>query len=290
MKKRFLSKLLYLPAFVSVFALTGCKTQMSGILNPKGIITFHERQLMFDSLALMMIVVLPVIIMSLAFVWRFHQSHDDSEYLPNWSHNNMLEAIWWGVPIAIVLILAIMTWETSHRLDPYRKIDNVPGKVLPIQAVALPWKWLFIYPEQNIATVNYVKIPQGQQVEFFLTTDNVPMSSFFIPQLASQLYAMAGMRTRLHVVATHAGSFFGLNSQYNGEGFSGMTFKADVVDPKEFKDWSAQVYRGSPALNGDAYKLVRKPSMSNPVEYYSNVKPGLFNSIIESYKSYHHPN
>lgn len=289
MSKRFLNKLLYLPAFVLLLTLTGCKTQMSGILDPKGIIAFQERQLMFDSLALMMIVVLPVIIMSLAFVWRFHQSKDDSEYLPNWSHNTMLESIWWGVPIAIIMILGIMTWETTHSLDPYKKIENVPGEILPIQAVALPWKWLFIYPEQNIATVNYLKIPRGRQVEFFLTTDNVPMSSFFIPQLGSQIYTMAGMRTRLHLVATHMGSFRGLNSQYNGDGFSGMTFQTEVVDPQEFKDWAAQVYRGSPELSSATYQTVRQPTIANPVEYYANVAPGLFDTIIESYNAAHHP-
>ena len=283
-------KNLLLVTLFSIYAaaLTGCNEAVSGILDPKGVIAFQERELLFDSLALMMIVVIPVIIMSFAFLYRYHHSQDTSEYRPNWCHNTLLESIWWGVPIAIILILAIMTWETSHSLDPYKKI-NAEAETLEIQVVALPWKWLFIYPKQNIATVNLLEIPLDRQVEFFLTTDNVPMSSFFVPQLGSQIYAMAGMRTRLHLLATHLGTFRGLNTQYNGGGFSDMYFDTKVVDDAEFDSWVASTRTTSSPLTSEVYHLLREPTVAQPVLSFADVTPDLFTTIIQSYGMSHHP-
>lgn len=243
---------------------------------------------MVNALALMIIVVLPVIIMSIAFVWRYHQSKDDSEYLPNWSHSSMLESIWWGVPIAIIVILAVMTWTTTHSLDPYETIA-APGETLEVQVVALPWKWLFIYPKQDIASVNLLALPKDRQVEFFLTTDNVPMSAFMVPQLGSQIYAMAGMRTQLHLVATELGTFEGYNTQYNGAGFSTMRFDTKVLDETELNHWFQEVKSGLNGLTADAYSELRKPTIASPVQTFSSVTPGLFTTIIESYQSSHHP-
>jgi len=256
---------------------------MAGVLNPQGIIAYEERQLLFDALALMLIVVIPVIIMSFAFVVRYRASHKTAEYKPNWCHNVFLESFWWGVPCVIILILGVYTWHATHKLDPYRKI-LVPGKVLRIEAVALPWKWLFIYPEQNIATINYVVLPRNQQVEFWLTSDNVPMSSFFIPQLGSQIYTMAGMRTRLHLVGEEDGVFEGLNSQYNGDGFSDMHFIVKVVEPNELQSWISKVSKSGNLLNEENYKSLLQPTIANKVEYFSWVQPNLFQSIIETYK------
>ena len=145
-------KLIKLAAILlAVFSLNGCHQSLTGVLNPKGLITYEERQVLFDVLALMLIVVIPVIVMSFAFVIRYRASHSQAEYKPNWSDNSLLETIWWGIPCVLILVLGIMIWKLTHKLDPYRKI-NVPGKPMLIEAVALPWKWLFIYPEQNIAT------------------------------------------------------------------------------------------------------------------------------------------
>lgn len=286
--KRVLKRLLGVLAVGLLIPLSGCKGELAGILNPKGVIAFEERQLMFDALALMLIVVLPVIIMSIAFVWRYHHSKDDSEYRPNWSHNSMLESIWWGVPISIILILGVMTWSTTHSLDPYEAIP-ANGETLEIQVVALPWKWLFIYPKQDIASVNLLELPKDRQVEFFLTTDNVPMSAFMVPQLGSQIYTMAGMRTQLHLVATELGTFEGYNTQYNGDGFDAMRFDTKVVDEAELNLWFQQVKSGSDSLTAAAYKEIRKPTMVSPVQTFSSVVPGLFTTIIESYQSSHHP-
>jgi len=272
-----------------VLCLCGCGAEVAGVLNPKGVIAFEERQLLFDSLALMLIVVLPVIIMSFAFVYRYHQSRSGSEYKPDWCHSALLESIWWGVPMAIILILGIMTWTTTHELDPYNKID-VPGKPLQINVVALPWKWLFIYPEQKIATVNHLVLEKGRQVEFLLTTDNVPMSAFFIPQIGSQIYTMAGMRTRLHLIPTHIGTFRGLNSQYNGDGFSDMYFDVNVVVKKDLDRWYRKIKSSKKTLSAKAYKKLRQASIADPVQTFSKVEPNLFTTIIQSYQSPTHPN
>lgn len=269
-------------------ALSGCGHEVAGVLAPKGVIAFEERELLFDSLALMMIVVLPVIIMSFAFLYRYHHRKDQSDYRPNWSHNTLLESIWWGVPIAIIFIIATMTWTTTHTLDPYQKIDP-NAETLQIEVVALPWKWLFIYPAQNIATVNLLEIPRGRQVEFLLTTDNVPMSSFFVPQLGSQIYAMAGMQTRLYLLGTETGTFRGLNTQYNGAGFSDMYFDTKVVEVEEFDAWVKATHAASEPLSTERYRQLREPTIAQPVLTFSNAEPHLFHTIIMSYGMSHHP-
>jgi cytochrome o ubiquinol oxidase subunit II len=158
-------KKLALP-LICVLLLTSCSSgHLYGVLNPKGLVATQERKIMFDCIALMLIVVIPVIIMSFAFTSRYNAKKNNPDYKPNWAHNTFLECIWWGVPCVLIVILGIITWQSSHKLDPYRKLD-IPGKTLVIQAVSLQWKWLFIYPKQDIATVNYIEIPKDQQVEF----------------------------------------------------------------------------------------------------------------------------
>ncbi len=273
-------------AVLAMLGLSGCHTPITGVLNPKGVITYQERQLLFDSLALMLIVVIPVIIMSFAFVFRYRAAHKKVQhsYKPNWSHSFLLESIWWGVPCLIIIVLGILTWKKTHSLDPYRKIPGTVGKPLLVQAVALPWKWLFIYPKQGIATINSLVIPKGKQVQFWLTSDNVPMSAFFIPQLGSQIYTMAGMRTRLHIIATQDGTFQGLNAQYNGDGFSDMHFETHVVEPKAFDVWVSKVKSSGSALSASAFQKVRKPSIKAPPKLFSSFEPNLFKKIIMSYK------
>ncbi len=279
------SKLLLIASFLF---LCGCENNFTGVLNPKGVVAFKERQLLFDCIALMLIVVIPVIIMSFAFAFRYRQSHPVKDYKPNWSHSVLLESIWWGVPCVIILILGILTWKMTHKLDPYRPIDGA-GKPMKVQVVALPWKWLFIYPEQNIATVNTLVLPVNKQTEFFLTSDNVPMSAFFVPQIGSQIYTMAGMRTRLHLLPTSEGIYEGLNSQYNGDGFSEMHFKVKVVSQDEMKKWFAKAKRSSKSLSQATYRVVRQPTIADPAALYSGVAPGLFKQIIKSYHAPTHP-
>ncbi|WP_172952129.1 COX aromatic rich motif-containing protein [Candidatus Coxiella mudrowiae] len=271
-------------SILSVLTLVGCRTMMTGILSPAGVITYEEKQLFFDSLALMLIVVIPVLIMSFTFIVRYRASHKTSDYQPNWGHSVLLEAIWWGIPMAIIFVLGIITWTMSHKLDPYRPIIiKGAGKPMVIQVVALPWKWLFIYPEQNIATVNYLEIARSKQVEFMFTNDNVPMSAFFIPQLGSQIYTMAGMRTRLHLIASRDGTYEGLDSQYNGDGFSDMCFDVKVVEPNELQRWFAEVKRSGEKLTPPMYEKLIQPSIKEPVHYYSSVVSNLFSQIMIKY-------
>ncbi|KTD78771.1 ubiquinol oxidase subunit II [Legionella waltersii] len=264
-------------------SLGGCKEHFIGMLNPKGIIAFEQRKLFFDTLALMLIVVLPVIIMSITFVYHYQVSHRTKDYKPNWGHNFYLEVLWWGIPCVIILVLAIMTWKKTHELDPYRPIAGQAQKPLLVQVIALPWKWLFIYPEQNIATVNYLKVPLGQQVEYWITADNVPMSAFFIPQLGSQIYAMAGMRTRLHLLASEPGVYDGLNTQYNGDGFSDMHFEVHVVEPQTLQQWFTEVKKSPDGLTDASYNQLLYPSIADKPKLFSGVQNDLFDKVIMTY-------
>lgn len=271
-----------------VLFLSGCDVD-KGILSPKGVVAFEERELFFNSAAIMSMVVLTVIIMSIIFVYHYRDGNNKTEYKPEWCHSVFLECIWWGVPCLIILILSIYTWIATHKLDPYRKL-NYPGKVMNVQVVALPWKWLFIYPDSQIATINKLVLPKNKQVEFYLTSDNVPMSAFFIPQLGSQIYTMAGMRTRLHLIPTHLGTFEGLNATYNGDGFAGMRFKVEIVSEDDFNQWQQSVQASAAILDLAALESLRKPSINNAEEYFSNADTTLFNKLIHKYMmSAEHP-
>lgn len=274
---------LFVSAIVLMFSLTGCKENFTGLLNPKGIIAYHERKLFFDTLALMLIVVLPVIVMSFTFIYHYQVSHRIRDYEPNWSHSYFLESIWWGIPCVIITVLAILTWKKSHELDPYQSIAGMDSPPMVVQVIALPWKWLFIYPEQNIATVNYLEIPVNKQVEFWITTDNVAMSAFFIPQLGSQIYAMAGMRTRLHLLGNEVGIYDGMNTQYNGDGFSDMHFPVHVVTDEEMTQWVDSIKKSDKQLTQDSYNNLLIPSKANLPEFYTGVEPELFNNAINLY-------
>ena len=268
-----------------VLSLCGCQEHFIGMLNPKGIIALDQRKLFFDTLALMLIVVLPVIIMSITFVYHYQVSHKIRDYKPNWGHNTYLEALWWGIPCVIILVLATVTWKKTHQLDPYTRIAGYDEKPMVVQVIALPWKWLFVYPEQQIATTDYLEIPVGEQVEYWITADNVPMSAFFVPQLGSQMYAMAGMRTRLHLLATEVGVYDGLNTLYNGDGFPGMHFEVHVVPPQELQQWFAQVKQSSSVLTEDAYKQLAMPSTADTPKLFSGVDKDLFHHVIMTYMS-----
>lgn len=281
-----LSKLGHFLSFFMVLAaislLAGCSDELTGILNPKGIVAYEERILLFDSMALMMIVVIPVIIMSIAFVYKYRESQRRADYKPNWSHSFFLEALWWGIPIVIVVILGVLSWKATHRLDPYQKIDG--RKVdLRIDVIALPWKWLFIYPNENIATINELVLPKDKQVELWLTGDNSAMAAFFVPQLASQIYTMAGMRTKLHIIATEEGTYRGLNAQFNGGGFSDMYFPVHVVDENKMSAFIKRAKSSQQQLSIATYLLLREPSIKNKGEYYASVAPGLFQTVINYY-------
>ncbi len=251
------------------------------LLNPRGPIAAHEKGLIITAFALMLLVVVPVIFMTIAFAWKYRASNNDASYAPKWDNSTKIEAVVWTVPAVIVAILAALVWKSSHELSPYRPIASAV-KPVQVQVVSMNWKWLFIYPDLGIASVNRLVIPAGVPVSFRITSDAV-MSSFFIPQLGGQIYAMAGMQTRLQLVADQPGSYQGLNTQFSGDGFAGMHFETVAASNQDFDAWVAQVRHSSMPLSEDAFKALEIPSENVPPRYFSSVEPQLFERIMQKY-------
>ncbi|CAI0710012.1 Ubiquinol oxidase subunit 2 precursor [Serratia entomophila] len=272
---------------IGMMSLIAATVMLSGcnmvLMNPKGAIGVEQRTLIITAIALMLIVVIPVIFMAFAFAWKYRASNKDAKYSPNWAHSNKIEAVVWTIPIIIIAILGTITWKTTHELDPFKPIVT-DKKPMTIEVVSLDWKWLFIYPEQGIATVNELAFPKDVPVEFKITSNSV-MNSFFIPQLGGQIYAMAGMQTKLHLIGNEAGKYDGISSSFSGRGFSGMKFTA-IVTPTEgdFDQWVAKVKESSNNLNATSdFNKLAEPSENNPVEYFSSVKPNLFKETIAKF-------
>jgi cytochrome o ubiquinol oxidase subunit 2 len=247
------------------------------VLNPKGSVAHDERNLIIFTVSLGLLVVLPVFVMTFTIAWKYREGNTKAKYRPDWDHNIFAETLWWGIPTAIIVVLSIVAWTTSHSLDPHKSLSNATP--MKIQVVALDWKWLFIYPQQGIATVNYVQIPVGQPVQFEITS-NGPMNSFWIPQLGSQIYAMAGMSTHLNLVADSVGDYLGSSANISGRGFAGMKFTARASSAVEFNSWASGVRNSSSSLSMASYKALAGPSENNPVAYYSSVTPDLYNRVL----------
>lgn len=259
--------------------LSGCE---GGVLDPKGQIGIDEKHLIVVATLLMLIVVLPVIFMTLFFAWKYRDGREHEIYAPKWAHSKMIEIVVWLVPIVIVIILGVITWGSTHDLDPYKPIDH-QATPITVEVVSLNWKWLFIYPDLGIASVNELAFPANVPVNFKITSDTA-MNSFFIPQLGSQIYSMAGMATQLHLIANEAGVFEGISANYSGAGFSGMKFNAiATATPEGFDAWVAKVKLHKQQLNSDSYQILAKPSENNAVQYYSSVSEGMFNHIVMQY-------
>ncbi len=250
------------------------------VLDPKGAVGHEERRLMFFALALSVIVVIPVFAMLVWFAWRYRDTHPKkAKYTPDWDRNPFIEGVWWLVPTILIVILSVVTWRSSHALDPYKPLSGT--EPLNIQVIALDWKWLFIYPEQNIASVNYLQLPVDRPVNFSITAD-APMNSFWIPQLGGQIYAMPGMATQLHLEATEIGKFRGSSANISGDGFAGMTFTAEATSEKAFEQWVKQA-KGFSTLTFSAYDKLAEPSQNDPSAYYGSVEPKLFDVVIMKY-------
>lgn len=252
------------------------------VLNSKGMIGLKERELLITASLLMLIVVIPVYILTIAFAWKYREGNEKAKHAPDWEHNYIAEYCWWGIPCIIIIILAVVTYKTTHELNPFRPIPSEkPGKA--IQAVALNWKWLFIYPEEGIAAVNYVEFPEKRPIDFEITAD-APMNSFWIPQLGGQIYAMPAMRTQLHLIANEVGTFSGRSSNISGKGFAGMLFTAKATTEEGFKSWVASVKKTAKTLTMEGYEQLVQPSEYNPVEFYVLEDKNLFDRIIQKYK------
>lgn len=244
--------------------LSGCDY---ALLNPKGIIALQEKSLIITSALLMSIVVIPVIVLTFVFAWRYRASNTKATYAPDWAHSTILEIIWWSIPCVIIAILGVITWHTSHDLDPYKPLAS-KEKPLVIHVVAMEWKWLFIYPEEKIATVNFIQIPVNVPVKFIISAEG-PMNSFQIPQLAGQIYAMAGMKTKLHMIANATGDYRGLSANFSGDGFADMKFTVRVSQKAEFDAWVKVIQHSPKQLSITEYSKLIQHKANHPIEYFT---------------------
>jgi cytochrome o ubiquinol oxidase subunit 2 len=251
------------------------------VLNPKGWVGQQECDLMGAATQLMLVVVIPVILLTLFIAWRYREGNAKAAYTPDWDFSWMLEAIWWAIPCVIIALLSVMTWKSTLALDPYKPLDS-DKKPLTVQVVALQWKWLFIYPEQKIATVNSFQIPAGRPIHFEITSE-APMNSFWIPELGGQIYGMPGMKTELYLVANEKGSYRGWSANISGEKFASMTFTAKATSEADFDSWVESMQHSSSALGWEEYALLLKPGTQTPIEAYTLKEEGLFDWAIMKY-------
>ncbi len=257
------------------------RLHVPAVLAPRGPIALQERNLMLFAFALMMIVVIPVYVLTITFAVRYRAGNHKAKYSPHLAGSRVVETIWWLIPTALIVVLGTLAWTSSHELDPYRPIASTTP-TMTIQVVALDWKWLFIYPQQGIATVGYVEFPQNTPINFEITSD-APMNSFWIPQLAGQIYAMPGMSTELHLMASKSGSYYGESANISGVGFAGMHFAANATTTADFNQWVMQAQHAPRRLTSITYAALAKPSQNNPSATYALADPSLYNTIIMKY-------
>lgn len=251
------------------------------VLFPKGIIALKERNLLFIIQAIMLLVIIPVYILTFVFSWKYRANNRKAKYDPDLVDNRLAEYIWWGLPLFFTLIIGILTWFKTYELDPYRPIAS-NKKPMTIQVVALQWKWLFIYPEEKIASVNFLQFPKETPIHFEITAD-APMNSFWIPHLGGQIYAMPAMKTELNLIANEAGDFRGSSANISGEGFSGMHFITRASSEEDYHQWLDAAQQSSNMLSFEEYNKLAAPSKNNPVEIYQLKDEKLFSQIIMKY-------
>jgi cytochrome o ubiquinol oxidase subunit 2 len=260
---------------VSVLALGGCDR---GLMDPVGPVGAAEKTILINSTAIMLAIIIPTILATVAFAWWFRRGNSKAEYRPDWEYSGAIEMVVWAIPALTIMLLGGITWIGSHDLEPSKPLES-PNKPVTVQVVSLDWKWLFIYPDQGIATVNQLVVPQGTPVNFRLTSATV-WNSFFVPQFGSMIYTMPRMTTQLNLQADRPGVYDGLSSHYSGQGFSGMRFKAHVVPPEQFATW-AQGARGKGlVLDAKGYTELSKPSSYVKPITYGAVAPRLFDAIV----------
>jgi cytochrome o ubiquinol oxidase subunit 2 len=275
--KRIAQSSIALIAVIGVALLGGCT---EGVLDPKGPIAAAERQILFNSLGIMLAIVIPTIVATLAVAAWYRASNKRARYLPEFEYSERLEVLVWAIPAMTVLLVGGVAWVGAHDLDPRRPIESA-AKPLNVQVVSLDWKWLFIYPEQGIATVNQLTIPVGTPVSFELTSSGV-MNSFFVPQLGSQIYTMAGMVTHVQLQADHPGTYRGSVGSVQRGGFADMRFNVNAVAPEDFARWVDAARSAGPELDGPTYADLVKPSAAVAPLTYRAVAPELFDGIVSS--------
>jgi cytochrome o ubiquinol oxidase subunit II len=258
--------------------LTGCSY---GVLNPQGPVGAGEKLILIDATAIMLAVVIPVIVATLAFAWWFRARNKRAHRRPEWQYSGRIEFVTWCIPALIVLFLSGIAWIGSHDFDPPKRLASA-AKPVEIEVISLDWKWLFIYPQERVAAVNELVIPINTPVHFKLTSGSV-MNSFFVPQLGSQIYTMAGMTTQLNLLASHEGTFNGLSAQFSGDGFSDMRFDVRAVPPEEYEAWLVSTHAGADRLDAPRYARLAEPSRDDEPATFGQVTAGLFESIVHNH-------
>lgn len=275
---------LRLAALFPLFAvLGGCNFV---VMAPAGDIAAQQRDLIVISTVLMLLIIVPVMALTVFFAWRYRAANKEATYKPDWDHSTGLELVIWAAPLLIIICLGAITWMGTHLLDPYRKLDRIAAdkpvpeavKPLEVEVVALDWKWLFIYPEQGIATVNELAAPVDRPIHFRITASSV-MNSFYIPALAGMIYAMPAMQTRLHAVINHPGRYTGFSANYSGAGFSGMRFAFLGLSDGDFEGWVAKAKEAGGTLDRAAYLELERPSENVPAKFFASAEPKLFDAI-----------
>ncbi|MCA3184102.1 ubiquinol oxidase subunit II [Cupriavidus sp.] len=277
--------LLRCAAIAMLLGLAGCSNAV--LLSPSGDMAVRQRDLIIIATCLMLLIIVPVICLTLLFAWRYRESARDAPYNPEWDHSTVLELAIWAAPLLIIIALGAVTWVSTHQLDPYRPLTRIDErrpvsaevKPLTVEVVAMDWKWLFLYPEQGIATVNELAAPVDRPIAFRITATSV-MNTFFVPSLAGMVYAMPGMQTQLHAVINKPGEYEGLSANYSGAGFSHMRFKFHGMSNEDFDRWIQQAKSSGTPLSKDAYLKLAQPSESNPVQRYASVEPNLYKLIL----------
>ncbi|WP_374293744.1 ubiquinol oxidase subunit II [Sphingomonas sp.] len=257
------------------------------VMNPAGDVAVQQRDLVLISTGLMLLIIIPVMILTCLFAWKYRAANRDADYDPHFDHSTPLELVIWAAPLLIIICLGAVTWTSTHLLDPYRPIERTaPGKKvaqgvrpLEVQVVSMDWKWLFIYPEQGIATVNQLALPVDRPVRFRLTGTGV-MNAFYVPTMAGMIYTMPGMETALHAVINKPGTFDGFSSHYSGAGFSDMNFKVYAMQDGAFDQWVAGVKGGQGSLSRATFVQLEKPSEKVPPMRFAAVAPGLFDLVV----------
>jgi cytochrome o ubiquinol oxidase subunit 2 len=270
--------------FAPLAALAGCNTV---VLNPSGDVAAQEAHLIIVSVALMLLIIVPVFVLIVWFAFKYRASNTEAAYEPDWDHSTKLELVIWGAPLLIIIVLGLVTWISTHKLDPYRPLDRiaegrpVPASTKPlvVQVVAMDWKWLFIYPEQGIATVNELVVPVDVPVRFKVSATSV-MNAFYVPEMAGMVYAMPGMEITLNAVQNKPVQSFGISSNYSGAGYSDMKFGYRGVPQGDFDGWVQSVKAAGGNLDRANYLTLEKPSIKEPVRRYAAVDGDMYYRIL----------
>ena len=275
---------LALPLIVSLLIVLGwwlLKDVQMDVLAPSGEVAIQQRNLLLFTIGLSALVVVPVFILLAVISLRYRRSNKSAVYQPDWAHSWKLETIWWGIPIAIILVLAAVTWYTSHSLDPYRKIESA-NKTINVQVMALQWKWLFLYPDYGIATLNQLPVPANTPLSFTLSAD-APMSAFWVPALGSQIYSMNGMSSQLNLIANKSGDYRGYSTNINGKGYSDMTFTVHATPKAKFDRWVKKTQASKEDMTLDRYEELSKPGVKKGEFAYRLSNTGLYDTIVDKY-------